>query len=182
MTAARTIIILSVAVFAAVAISECARRTYAPDEMSEMASLAAARDAALHALDTIKARHAEREIRDQKHADSLRRLIARAYKATRDTDLIIRADTVFVPVEQYLFIRDTVLPACEACASRLDSSVTANRIERTAANAALQTSNAWGESGWRTAASESRKAKRWKRALPVVFVGGALLGAYIRGP
>ena len=115
----------------AVAIGLCARR--APDQMSEVATLAAARDAALHALDTIKARHAEREIRDQKHADSLRRLIARAYKATRDTDLIIRADTVFVPVEQYLFIRDTVLPACEACAARLDSSVTANRIERTAA-------------------------------------------------
>ena len=148
---------------------------------AEAERAAKARDDALHALDTLRASHAQREVRDQKHADSLRALIARAYKAGRDTHLIIRADTVLVPVAEYVYVRDTVLPACLVCAARLDSSVAANRIERTAATTALDASNAWGTQGYRLYYAEQRHAKRYKVATGVALIGGVVLGAWVRG-
>lgn len=99
-------------------------------------SLARVAEAAKAAHEITKARNAEREIGDQKHADSLRRMIARA-RARFVVDTLV--DTlVMVPpgiAQRYddAFVRDTLLPMCEECAARLDSAVLAARAEREAA-------------------------------------------------
>lgn len=84
-------------------------------------------------LDTLKARNAEREVGDQKHADSLRRIIA----TVRGRPPVIVRDTVQMPVAEYVYITDTLLPKCEVCATRLDSAVLAARAEREAATLLL---------------------------------------------
>ena len=146
---------------------------------AEAERAAKARDDALHALDTLRASHVQREVRDQKHADSLRAMLARARSSTARVKII--HDTAYLPIASYVYVRDTVLPACLICAARLDSSVTANRIERTAATTALDASNAWGQAGYRLYHAEQRHAKRYKVATGVALIGGVVLGAWVRG-
>jgi hypothetical protein len=96
---------------------------------------------ALHIRDTLKARHAEREVEAEAQADSLRAIVARAKSSTR---VILRHDTALVPLTEYVYIRDTLIPKCEACAARVDSLVAQNRVERLASDryiSALQQDN-----------------------------------------
>lgn len=84
---------------------------------------------AKHTADSLKNLNAQQEIRAEAEADSLRRLVARAKSSTR---LIVRHDTALVPLTEYVYIRDTVLTQCAACANRLDSLVAQHRAERDA--------------------------------------------------
>lgn len=98
--------------------------------LKENERLRAVSDAALHSRDTIKARNAEREIGWQKGTDSLRRVIA----TIRSRGVVTRADTVLMPVAEYVYITDTLVRRCEECAARLDSAIAGNRLERDASS------------------------------------------------
>jgi hypothetical protein len=114
----------------AIIAAQCAEiRDVRGNHRATLKLLEAESKAAAYTLDTIKARNAEREIGDQKHADSLRRLVA-TFKGR--APIIVR-DTVQMPVAEYVFITDTLVPKCALCAARLDSAVLAARAEREAA-------------------------------------------------
>lgn len=104
----------------AVVVRSCAERSDAPPDSPELR-------AALHTADTIRARSVEREMRALASNDSLK-LIIRGYKAAPPTKLITRADTV----AHIIYVRDTLVPACEACSARQDSLAADRAAERRA--------------------------------------------------
>ena len=91
-------------------------------------------DARQYAHDTLKARYAELAVGWQKGNDSLRRVIARVRGMTYRAP----GDTLVLTYTQVRYVTDTLLPACEVCAARLDSAVLAARAEREAATLLLK--------------------------------------------
>lgn len=93
-------------------------------------------DAAIYSLDTLKARHAEREIAWGKQNDSLRGVIATAKSFA--PSVVVRHDTALVPVTQWRYVIDTLIPECMRCAARSDSGIAQNRTERAAADTVIR--------------------------------------------
>lgn len=86
------------------------------------------RDAALYSLDTTKARNAEREVRWSAENDSLRGVVQRARNGLNRAH--IRHDTAFVPITEWRYVVDTLIPECQRCAARSDSGIAQSRVER----------------------------------------------------
>ena len=124
---------------------------------AEAARLRATVDDVQHALDTTKARHAEREVGWLHANDSLSKLLAdirtRGMQGPQVVERILH-DTAFAV--EYVRTVDTVLAQCERCAKRVDSLVSQARVERTLSDSTITALNVWGAAGWRVAAKNDR--------------------------
>lgn len=117
-----------------------------------------------HTRDSVLARGAEKEIRWAADNDSLKTIIG-SLRSLSPPKTNARGDTVYVPVAQYVYVTDTLIPACQLCALRTDSLIEQMQAERRA--------NAHVETLMRREVLGLRKAnERWTRLWPLIYIAG----------